>query len=102
MLPEDHCQCEEHGVQPIAFVCRHIIQVPRGQTAGFVSSLPDDDHDLRDAWCLECDAYLQSHGGEWVDDSVEVPGGIALICAGCYREREADAVRLEKRVTYPD
>jgi len=42
--------------------------------------------------------YLQSNGGEWIEDTVEVPDGITIICAECYRQREADA-RLAGRRT---
>jgi hypothetical protein len=40
------------------------------------------------------------HGGEWRDGSVEVPGGITIICAECYRQRESDAERAGRRVVY--
>lgn len=42
--------------------------------------------------------YLQSNRGEWIEDTVEVPDGITIICAECYRQREADA-RLAGRRT---
>jgi len=58
---------------------------------GLSPSRQRDDDDLRDAWCEACDAYLQSNGGEWIEDTVEVAGGITIICAECYRQREADA-----------
>jgi hypothetical protein len=36
--------------------------------------------------------------GEWIEDAVEVPGGITIMCAECYPQREADA-RLAGRRT---
>jgi hypothetical protein len=99
-MDDETCDCAEHGVQPITFVCTHITAIPRGETIGFISYAPEDADDLRDAWCDECDAYLQSDGGDWVEDLVEVPGGINVICAGCYRERENDAERAGRRVTH--
>ena len=100
MNDDDTCECVEHGVQPIAFVCSHIIAVHRGDTVGFASYTADGPDDLRDAWCDECDAHLQSHGGEWVEGSVEVPGGVSILCAECYRQRERDAERAGRRVIY--
>jgi hypothetical protein len=99
-MDDETCDCVEHGVQPIAFVCTHITAIPRGETVGFVSFAPDNARDLRDAWCDDCDGHLQSHGGNWVEGSVEVPGGIRIVCAECYREREKDAERAGRRVIY--
>lgn len=84
----------------MAFVCKHITEAERGEAVGFVSFRPDNENDLRDAWCEACDAYLRAHGGNWVDGSVEVPNGIALICAECYRARERDAVSAHRRGYY--
>jgi hypothetical protein len=66
-MDEDMCECDEHGTQSAAFVCRHIVAAPAGGTVGFVSAQPDDEDDLRDAWCTECDDYLQSNGGVWIE-----------------------------------
>ncbi len=97
-MDDDHCECEVHGHQPITFVCTHIVGQSSPHTAGFVSFPQADEGDFRDAWCAACDAYLQSKGGEWIDGTVEVPGGITIICVECYRQREADA-RLAGRRT---
>jgi hypothetical protein len=99
-MNDETCDCPEHGVQPMAFVCSHITETARGDTVGFTSYAPEDANDLRDAWCDECDAYLQSHGGEWVEGSVEVPGGVTILCAECYRDREKDAERAGRRVIH--
>jgi hypothetical protein len=97
---DDTCVCAAHGVQPATFVCGHIVALPRGQTVGFVSGASESEADLRDAWCDSCHEYLVSHGGEWTDDGAGVPGGIQIICAECYRAREADARRLGRRTIY--
>jgi hypothetical protein len=99
-MDDETCDCSEHGMQPIAFVCIHITAAPRGETVGFVSHAPENTEDQRDAWCDSCDAYLQSHGGDWVEGSVEVPGGISILCSQCYRQREKDAERAGRRVIY--
>jgi hypothetical protein len=97
MLDEETCECAEHGEQPITFVCSHISGAPKGDTVGFVSFAPENPDDLRDAWCDACNAYLRAHGGEWVEGEVEVPDGVKVICAQCYRERAADAERAGRR-----
>lgn len=99
-MDDETCHCERHGQQPIAFVCMHITEVPRGETVGFVSHRPDDESDLRDAWCDACDAYLRANGGDWVEGSVEVPDGIVIVCAECYRDRQRDAVQADRRTIY--
>ena len=99
-MDDDTCECAEHGFQPIAFVCTHIVATTRGDTVGFASYAPESAQDQRDAWCGACDAYLQNHGGEWVEGSVEVPGGVSIICAECYRGRERDAERADQRVIH--
>lgn len=99
-MDDETCDCPRHGIQPIAFVCSHITALRRGDSIGFASYAPDDPDDLRDAWCDECDAYLQSHGGEWIEGVVEVPGGVSILCAECYREREKDAERAGRRLIY--
>jgi hypothetical protein len=96
-MDDETCECVEHGIQPITFVCTHISPAPSGETVGFVSYAPENADDLRDAWRDSCEAYLQSHGGEWVEGSVEVPGGISIICAECYRRRENEAARAGRR-----
>lgn len=71
-------------------------------SVGFVSYAPESADDLRDAWCNACDVYLQDKGGDWVDDEVEVPGGIGIVCAECYRARETDALQAGRRIIYRD
>ena len=99
---DDHCDCEVHGHQPITFVCAHIVGRTSPDTAGFVSFPPENEYDLMDAWCDACDAYLQSNGGEWIEGAVEVPDGITIICAKCYRQREADARSAGRRTIRHD
>jgi hypothetical protein len=63
-----------------------------------VSYPSEGKDDLRDAWCGECAAYLEKHGGHWVEGSVEVPDGVDILCAECYRLREAHALQAGQRV----
>jgi hypothetical protein len=97
-MSDDLCKCSQHGEQPITFVCKHITGIPRPNTVGFVSYPSEGKDDLRDAWCEECDAYLEQHGGQWIEGAVEVPDGIDILCAECYRLREADASREDRRM----
>lgn len=98
LMDDDACMCTQHGEQPTTFVCKHVSSTARPDTVGFVSYGSEDDDDLRDAWCEECDAYLEQHGGRWIEGSVEVPDGITLLCVECYRLREDDALRVGRRV----
>ena len=100
MTEDESFICNEHGSQPITYVCKHITDAPRGKSVGFVSGEPEDSDDLRDAWCDDCHSFLVTHGGDWVDETVEVPGGISILCAECYRHREADALKLGRRAIY--
>ena len=99
-MDDETCKCAQHGEQPITFVCKHITASPRGETVGFVSYRPEGPNDLRDAWCDACDVYLQSKGGYWIEDEIEVPSGIDVLCAECYLHREADAVQVGRRVVH--
>lgn len=100
MDEEDTCHCAEHGPQPATYVCKHITGVAIGDSVGFVSGEPEGDDDLRDAWCDGCHSYLLAHGGDWLEETVEVPGGIDILCAECYRRREADAAKAGRRRIY--
>jgi hypothetical protein len=98
MFDEETCDCADHGPQPITFVCNHITSTSKGDTVGFVSFASEHPDDLRDAWCGACNAYLWTHDGTRVEGEVEVPGGVDVICAQCYRDRAADAERAGRRV----
>ena len=100
MANNETCECEQHGLQSETFVCKHISGASPGTTVGFVSGEPEDEDDLRDAWCEACHAYLQANGGRWVDGVTEVPGGVDLLCAECYRRRELDAQCAGRRLIY--
>ena len=91
------CECSEHGIQPAALVCKHLLATPSGETVGFVSYESEYHDDLRTAWCEACEAYLQARGRDWVEGSVEVPDGFTPLCSECYRRREAEARRAGRR-----
>jgi hypothetical protein len=84
-MERENCECETHGPRPETYVCAHIASAAcHGTTAGFVTYPPDNDDGLSDAWCEGCEEFLQANGGEWVDDQVEVPDGLAILCSECY------------------
>lgn len=91
------CECPVHGIQPATYVCKHITALS-DETDGFVSYEAQHTDDLRNAWCEVCEAHLQAHSsGDWVEGSVQVPGGFHLLCSQCYRAREGEARRAGRR-----
>lgn len=88
------CECPLHGIQPAAYVCKHIVALSAGEADAFVSYEAQHSDDLRNAWCEVCEAHLQAHsGGDWAEGSVQVPGGFHILCSQCYRAREEEARR---------
>ena len=96
----ESCECREHGIQPVTYVCKHILTAPAGEGEGFVSSESQHFDDLRNAWCEACEAHLQAHTGDWVEGSVEVPDGFHPLCSQCYRSREVEARRAGRRFVH--
>lgn len=92
------CDCPLHGMQPAAFVCRHIQAAANGGADGFVSFGAQHTDDLRKAWCEACEGYIQAHShDDWTEESVDVPGGFHPLCSQCYRAREGEARRAGRR-----
>ena len=86
-MTRETCECRIHGTNVATFVCNHITTaLCEGTTAEFVCYPGEDDDGLSDAWCDACQHFLQANGGKWIDDEVEVPGGLSILCAECYRE----------------
>ena len=82
-LRDGSVECQEHGVQPATFVCRHLVQALRdGVPVGFFCA-EDPDNPRPDAWCASCEKVVQSTGGEWNDES-EREAGVTMICGECY------------------
>jgi len=80
----DLCECEMHGAQRETFVCAHIPpRIDHGVDCGFVCYPGPDDDGLTDAWCFDCEVFLNANGGEWTDE-VKVPDGLSILCAQCY------------------
>jgi hypothetical protein len=81
---ETAVQCVEHGPRQQAFVCHHLLN---GTEHGFFWGTDPEDprNPCPDAWCAECDAYLEQHGGEWNEETEEF-AQIKLICDLCYDE----------------
>jgi hypothetical protein len=87
--------CEEHGLQAAAFVCRHL---PAGRGAGFNQAYQPDNPDalFPDAWCDACEAVRAREGG-WNDTAV-AHAGIRLLCSACYlRARQLNWPRATHR-----
>ena len=49
-----------HGIQPAAYVCKHIVALSAGEADAFVSYEAQHSDDLRNAWCEVCEAHLQA------------------------------------------
>ncbi len=74
--------CGEHGQTPPAFVCKHTFASGKdGVPRGLIWTRDDDGH--INAFCDECDAYLDDHGGEW-NDTTEAFAGIHMLCEHCF------------------
>ena len=88
--------CNEHGETQACFVCRHLsesLRTGRGRL-GFIVS---ENADSPQAWCFECDNFMEARGGEW-DTVGEGFAGITLACSGCF-ERMRD---LNSSLDRPD
>jgi hypothetical protein len=78
-------QCEEHGSQDEAFVCKHLVfSLKTKQPVGFYwSSEPHGD-----AWCEACETVRVAEGGttgDWNERS-EAFAEIQVLCGACYDE----------------
>lgn len=73
--------CASHGEQPCAYVCQHIYKsLQTGKACGYYWSR-DEEHQIN-AWCANCDDYLERHGGEWNEMTGKF-AQIKLLCEGC-------------------
>jgi hypothetical protein len=80
-MSEFMVDCDTHGSARAAFVCQHTLQsLQDAKARGFISVR--DPNGCINAYCHECDAVLQSHGGNWNDES-EAFASITLVCEGC-------------------
>ena len=76
--------CKHHGEQQATYVCRHVVDALADRTPrGFHSSGEEPSSTRPDAWCSACQAFLDSHSGDW-DDESERFARITLICGVCY------------------
>ncbi|MFD1344248.1 hypothetical protein [Litorisediminicola beolgyonensis] len=84
--------CVTHGRVAPAFVCRHLATARRdGRSPGVTWLRGETGH--VNAWCEECDAVLDAHGGVW-DDETEGHAGITMICEPCFDElKRTNAVK---------
>ena len=80
-MTEQDIACDTHGNQRTAFVCHHILQsIQDRQPRGFIWGR--DEEGCVNAYCDECEGYLESHGGEW-NEITEAFADIKLVCEGC-------------------
>ena len=87
-LIESEIQCERHGPQPKAYVCRHIVESLRDrQPRGFWFE-SDDSSPRPDAWCTGCNEHLPTTGGVWTEEA-EASLEITLLCGKCYDDAKA-------------
>ena len=81
--PRDLVECDRHGSQAPAFVCRHLnLETPVGFVEGYDPEEPEVP--LFHAWCSACDEVLQEEG-DW-NDRAEGFAAPLLVCRACYVE----------------
>jgi hypothetical protein len=81
--------CETHGESSACFVCRHLSEsllTGRGNL-GFVVPEKLESDEPPQAWCYECNEFMESHGGEW-DTITEGFAGITMACSDCFARIE--------------
>jgi hypothetical protein len=92
---ETFVQCDEHGKQPATCVCQHIVQtLMDGQPRGFWWAA-DAENSKPDAWCSECEAYVQASGGAWTEEN-EAFAGVKLLCGACYDKVKESNLRANE------
>ncbi len=75
--------CDQHGVQPAAFVCDHLLQRTGG---GFF--IPDDtEEEKHQAWCESCEKIILNEG-EWTQKAVDF-ANFRLVCVVCFKRIRA-------------
>ena len=87
--------CGLHGRQRVAIACTHIAHgLLDGTTPGFVIA-PEADEPLPNAWCDECEAMVESLGGDWSEEASE-RADFKILCVGCYGEAKGIAVNANR------
>ena len=84
----DSVDCLIHGMQPKAFVCRHILQSLDSQRAVGFHWSAENAGEHPDAWCSDCDEACVAAGGDWTDAVLEQVG-VTLVCGSCYQAAKA-------------
>lgn len=77
-------QCPNHGPQPQAFLCRHLVEtIDSGEAVGF--HWPSEStNPTPDAWCNSCEEARDAAGGEWTEEILKQVD-VSVVCAGCYQ-----------------
>ncbi len=76
--------CDTHGRQVGAIVCRHIINA-KDRVVGFVEN-SDDPNDLQ-AWCDACEAMFLREGE--ITEAFEAFCDMGVVCTDCYKTYKA-------------
>jgi hypothetical protein len=77
-------ECEEHGRQVAAVVCRHLINA-KDRVVGFVEN-SDDPNDLQ-AWCDACEALFLQEGE--LTETFRAFCDMGVVCTDCYNTYKA-------------
>lgn len=72
--------CDEHGRQVGAIVCRHIIDA-KDRVVGFIEN-SDDPSDLQ-AWCDACEAMFLREGE--LTEAFKQFCDLGVVCTDCYQ-----------------
>jgi len=80
-------ECATHGQTRASYVCHHLLQSRQDGSMRPVNWVRDEDEHVN-AWCDECEEYLQSHGAEW-NDKTESFAKIRMICENCFETLKA-------------
>lgn len=77
-------ECDEHGHQVAAVVCRHMINA-KDRIVGFVEN-SDDPNDLQ-AWCDACEAQFLEEGE--LTETFRAFCDMGVVCTDCYNTYKA-------------
>jgi hypothetical protein len=81
-------ECEEHGDQAPAYVCRHLLKDGKRHPLGLFEADYDPDTnqptEYRMAWCKGCDDILHSER-EWSESATAFAGPVS-ICGACFKQ----------------
>ena len=86
-MSEPEIECSVHGLQPVAYVCRHILESLHDRRSRGFWCESGELVPRPDAWCTECNEHLRASGGVWTDEA-KASVDIALLCGRCYDDAQ--------------